>query len=111
MGFDPTILFEGPVDAAVDDELATDLVATLREALSNTARHARASSIDVTLSAGPELVLRVVDNGVGPPTAQTERGKGLHNMEARAERHGGNFSLQPGAAGGTVLEWSVPLSG
>jgi signal transduction histidine kinase len=90
LGFDPTILFEGPVDTAVSDELAGDLVAPLREALSNAAGHAHATAVEVTLTAGTDAVLRVVDNGVGPPRADAARDNGLRNMRARADRHGGH---------------------
>jgi signal transduction histidine kinase len=109
LGFDPTILFEGPVDTVVPDELATDLLATLREALSNVSRHAKASHVDVVVSAGDDLVLRVVDDGVGPPEAAPGRGNGLRNMRTRAEQHGGTAALDPGAPGGSVFEWRIPL--
>ena len=38
--FEPTVLFEGPVDTATPEPVATDMLATLREALSNVAHHA-----------------------------------------------------------------------
>ena len=47
LGFEPRCFFDGPVDSAVDDELAAELLATLREALTNVARHARATSVHV----------------------------------------------------------------
>lgn len=67
LGFEPRVLFDGPIEAGVADELSTELLATLREALSNVARHALASRVDVEALAGVDLVLRVVDNGIGPP--------------------------------------------
>ena len=110
LGFDPAVVFEGPIDAAVGPELAADLMATLREALSNVARHARASRVGVTISVGSELVLRVVDNGVGPPQPGDPRGNGLRNMQARADHHRGQFSLDAAPPQGTALEWRVPLA-
>jgi signal transduction histidine kinase len=86
------------------------MLAVLREALSNTARHARATRVDVIVEVGRDLVLRVSDNGIGigPGT----RRSGLANMAGRAERLGGTLRTTPAdqrAGTGTVLEWRVPL--
>src|SRR5205807_801677 len=81
-GFDPTVVFEGPLDTAVTGELIADLLATIREALSNVARHAKANRAGLTIAVGPELVLRVADDGIGPPRPGDPRGNGLRNMEA-----------------------------
>ncbi len=82
----------------------------LREALSNVARHAAASEVDVHLVAvGRRLTLCVEDNGIGPPDAPGA-GRGLHNMQARAEHLGGTFTLTPRLPSGSRLEWSVPLT-
>ena len=43
LGFEPRCFFDGPVDCGVGGEVAAELLATLREALSNVARHARHS--------------------------------------------------------------------
>jgi signal transduction histidine kinase len=109
LGFDPTVLFDGPVDALVPDALATDLLATLREALSNVARHAGATRVGVELSAGADIALRVIDDGCGIGAADDHDGHGLNNMRARAEHLGGTFHVAPRPGGGTVLEWSAPL--
>lgn len=110
LGFEPKVFFDGEVDTSVPEEVATELLATLREALSNVARHAGASRVDVSLIVNDEVLLRVVDDGVGPPGPDTPRGHGLKNMAARAERHGGRLELRPGPPSGTVLEWRVPKS-
>jgi two-component system, NarL family, sensor histidine kinase DevS len=109
LGFEPTVLFDGPVDSSTPEGLAGDVLATLREALSNVARHARASRADVTLAVDDaELVLRVTDDGVGPPASDQPRGHGLDNMAARAADRGGSFAIRPAGANGTVVEWRVP---
>ena len=109
LGFRPTCVFDGPVDTAVDENLALELLATLREALSNVARHAKATHVEVNLSVRHGVELQVSDDGIGPPSLTAPRGQGLHNMEARAARQGGDFALRAGAPSGTVIVWRVPL--
>ncbi len=110
LGFEPSVGFEGPVDTAVDPEVAAALVPTLQEALSNVARHARATSVAVRVvatSAG-SVNLVVTDDGVGIPEL-VDIGNGLVNMAARATRLGGAFEIErAGGRGGTTLIWQVP---
>jgi len=107
LGFSPAVRFTGPVDTLVDKSSAEHLVAVLREALSNTARHARATSVEVDLAAdSAKVTLTVTDNGVGLPDGG--RRSGLANLREGAEQLGGTFAAGPGPAGGTRLSWSVP---
>src|SRR5262249_53031810 len=110
--------------------------AVVREALSNVARHAKASrtTVDVEVDA-TAVTVRVTDNGIGPPTGDNgfgpptgdngigpptgyvgsaardhaTAGHGLTNLRRRAEGHGGTFRLSRADSGGTVLLWTVPL--
>lgn len=108
LGFEPAVRFEGPVDT-VPPGIGAALLASLREALSNVARHAHASHVVVTLAAvGGQVSLSVADDGVGYRPA-TGGGHGLPNMADRAEALGGEFRLAGRPDGGTLLEWSVPL--
>ncbi len=112
LGFTPRLRIEGPVEHMLDETTRVDLVATLREALANIARHSRATSASVDLVvADNRLSLRVIDNGIGPP-ASTDGvvGNGLRNMAARAASHDGHFVLEAGEDGGAILHWSVPLA-
>ena len=110
LGFEPTVLLDGPIDAALSDDLAADLLATLREAMSNVARHAGASKVDVAVVAGPgRLRVQVADDGIGIQAEPDEGGHGLANMRARAARHGGELEVSSDRARGTVLRWDVPL--
>jgi signal transduction histidine kinase len=108
LGFAPEVLFAG-APGTVSNGLVDDVVAVVREGLTNVARHAGASSASVDLTATPtELVVTVADDGAGctsPPWHS-----GIANLGTRAERRGGRFSVEPGASGGTVLTWGVPLS-
>jgi signal transduction histidine kinase len=110
LGFDASVLLDGPLDTGVDDSVAAELLATLREALSNVARHANASRVDVEVLVAGDVCLRVVDDGNGPPDDDTPRGKGLPNMAARAARLGGTFELRAGQPAGTIMEWRSPRS-
>jgi signal transduction histidine kinase len=107
LGFLPEVTFEGAVDTVIPDDIGRELLATMREALSNVARHAGASHVQVQVKAGSEIVLQVIDDGRGLSDTQ-HRGLGLRNMASRAEALGGRFSLSPREGGGTVAEWAVP---
>lgn len=111
LGFAPRVQFGGPVDTVADHDAADQLLAVLRESLSNTIRHARATAVDITVAAeGSELALRVADDGIGPvPGATSASGFGLRNMQARALALGGTCRVGGNEPRGTVVEWRVPL--
>ncbi|WP_035839209.1 sensor histidine kinase [Kitasatospora azatica] len=108
LGFAPALRMTGLLDVTVPAPLAEDAVAVLEEALSNAARHARATAVEVELAAGSELVVTVTDDGVGLPA--DGRRSGLANLAERAAAHGGSFRAQAREQGGTELVWRVPLS-
>ena len=109
LGFRPELRVDGPIDGAVPDEVRPDLLAVLREALSNAVRHARAGRVEVVVAvADGTLRLSVTDDGIGATTPFDER-SGLANMRQRAERQGGGFAVTPQPDGGTRVEWSVPV--
>ena len=113
LGFRPQVRFNGPIDAVVPDRLVGDLVAVLREALTNAARHAHATMVVVDMTTTVrELVMEVVDDGVG--ITDTSRRSGLANLRERAQCHGGSLLIGPGGTasiqGGTRLRWSIPLA-
>ena len=95
LGFKPSCDIDGPVDSAVDEQVRGHLLLCLREALSNVARHAEASAVDVTISVRRgRLVLQVVDDGVGYQAHDGDRSSGVENMMVRAESLGGAFSIE-----------------
>ncbi len=110
IGVSPQVLFDGPVDT-VPEPVAVELLAVLREALTNVARHAQASHVDVTVEVDREVALVVADDGRGlPADPHPGAGRGLGNMEARATHLGGTLSTSPRAPSGTRLEWRVPTT-
>ena len=108
LGFAPALRLPGRLDELVPEPVAGHLAAVLREALANAARHARATQVSVTVTAGTELTLAVRDNGTGIPAAG--RRSGLANLADRASRLGGTLQARPAPGGGTLLEWRVPLT-
>ena len=118
LGFEPSIAFSGPVDD-IDRDIAEHLIPTLREALSNVAKHAGAQRCDVTVSVSDgHLELTVIDDGVGPaltllPDAAqgSASGQGLKNLNERAATLGGRCDFRPASIEGSLLEWTVPVGG
>jgi signal transduction histidine kinase len=109
LGFDPVCVINGPVEPAVKGAVAGHLVLTLREALSNVARHAHASKVDVEVRvADNELTLDVIDDGVGTFDNRSP-GNGIENMTNRARSLGGTMTLSATREGGTRVLWVVPL--
>lgn len=111
LGFEPAVRFSGPIDAVVGEDVAPGLLATLREALANVARHAGATSAEVEVRVDDHLHLLVADDGVGVGPGDHRGGNGLPNMATRAELLGGSFTLRARPGGGTELAWRVPLGG
>ncbi|GGY67301.1 sensor histidine kinase [Streptomyces omiyaensis] len=117
LGFKPAHRFLGAIDATVGELTGKNLIAALREALSNAFRHAGASRIEVVVDAtvtlpdgSPGVRLTVADDGVGMP--EGGRRSGLRNLARRAESLGGASWCGPGLAedgGGTSVVWEAPL--
>ena len=108
LGFEPVVRFDGPLDSLTNDVIADHVLAVVREALSNIARHAHATSAEVSATAiEGRLVLLVLDDGVGPGDGQG--GRGLDNITTRATKLGGESVLKARPGGGTKLVWEVPL--
>jgi signal transduction histidine kinase len=109
LGFRPTVRVDGPLDLMVTGELAADLVAVAREALSNVVRHANASTVDIEVKVTTDALSLMVDDDGGGLPQQLNRRSGLANLSDRAERHGGAATLTTSPHGGTRLLWRVPL--
>ncbi|MET7514419.1 GAF domain-containing protein [Streptomyces sp. NPDC005480] len=116
LGFKPTHHFAGAVDTLVGELTGKNLIAALREALSNAFRHAEAARIDVVVDANvtlpdgqPGVRLTVADDGVGIP--EGGRRSGLKNLKRRADSLGGDSWYGPGIGedgGGTTVIWQAP---
>jgi signal transduction histidine kinase len=109
LGFAPHVAFAGLLDMRLEDDLMQDVLACVRESLTNVAKHARAKSamVDVSLAADV-LTVTVSDNGVGLRDAP--RTSGTANLRARAEKWHGSFELTPGTSGGTTAIWKAHIT-
>jgi signal transduction histidine kinase len=109
LGFAPALRLGSGLDSRASGELSEQVIAVLREALSNAARHAAATRVDVTVDTDEAGVLTVLvrDNGRG--FGETSRRSGLANLADRAGQLGGKLRVSPADGGGTELEWRVPV--
>src|SRR5208283_3726673 len=94
---------------AVTGRAAVQIYRVLQEALNNVARHSGAKQAWVRLRFLPAaLQLEVEDHGVGSNGKPAKQGIGLVAMRERAELMGGGVAFSTPAAGGTLLQLSVP---
>ena len=109
LGVQLELTWSGPLDTLVDSSLITDVEAVVREALTNVARNAQASTLRVTIGADTDqLTVDVSDDGVG--LRDNRRRSGLANLRNRADSRGGTLTLENQEQGGLRLRWSIPLS-
>ncbi len=98
-------------DAALDGDHSTALFRILQEALTNVARHAEATAVEIRLAAAADrIVLTVTDNGRGiaPDQIADSRSLGLLGMRERARALGGDVVVRVRTGGGTAVEASLP---
>lgn len=98
---------DGPLDTLVPAATATQVLAVVREAVSNTVRHAGATTLTASVRVDGGLTVEVVDDGVGLPDDAPR--SGLRNLARRAAELGGEFRTGRPPSGGTRLVWRVPL--
>ncbi|MFG3496522.1 GAF domain-containing protein [Streptomyces sp. NPDC047928] len=109
LGFPPRLSMEGLLDTDVVPEIADHVMAALSEMLSNAARHAHATRVEVSVQATTkDVVLTVTDNGRGIPAEG--RRSGLNNLAERARSMGGTMEIQAPEDGGSRLVWRAPLT-
>ncbi|MEV5971473.1 GAF domain-containing sensor histidine kinase [Streptomyces sp. NPDC051921] len=109
LGFPPRLSMEGLLDTDVPAQIAEHVMASLTEMLSNAARHAHATRVEVSLQAtSDEVVLTVTDNGRGIPA--DGRRSGLSNLDERARSVGGTLRIEGTDESGSRLVWRAPLT-
>lgn len=100
--------------SALPPEVAIGLFRIFQEALTNVARHARATRVDITLQCqDPMVLMEIKDNGRGiaPENLTAQRSLGLLGMQERANQLGGSLFIRGAPDGGTMVRVKVPLCG
>jgi len=97
------------VEGRLPEPVETAAYYTVSEALTNAAKHARATAADIEVTASDHLLhVRVRDNGRGG--ADFSRGSGLVGLRDRAEALGGHLDLYSPPGAGTTLRITLPLN-
>jgi len=107
----PELEITTPVLSFITPTLGEQLLNIVREALSNSTRHAQASHRWIRLSLAENAIHLIIgDNGVGfSPTRKRRTGHGLRNMAARAKHISANFTLKSASGAGTSVVIDIPL--
>jgi signal transduction histidine kinase len=96
------------VDRRLPEQVETAAYYTISEALTNTAKHARATTADIQIAESDGVLhVRVRDNGRGG--ASFSHGSGLIGLKDRAEALGGHLDLLSPPGAGTTLDIDLPL--
>ena len=86
------------------------LLLIFKEAITNIARHAQATSVSIDLEAeGTRLRLTIRDNGVGFDVVRRYSGHGLENLAARSRAMGAEIEIRSRPGDGSVITLIVPL--
>lgn len=112
MGIDVHLL-SADLGTGLSDRVSTALYRMVQEALTNIARHASATEVEIRIRPRRDrLVLTVSDNGVGFPAdaLQREGSYGLMGMRERAQMLGGSLAVGNSPEGGGLLTVSLPLT-
>jgi signal transduction histidine kinase len=109
LGHQPTLRLGG-ILGNIPNDLGSELLAVLGEAMMNVAKHAQATRTEVSLDVGAEAITLIVrDDGVGMlPSSADSGGLGLRNIRERASRLGGQAVFAVGETRGTQVRWVVP---
>jgi two-component system sensor histidine kinase UhpB len=99
-------------DLGLDPDCATAIFRISQEALTNVARHARATAVGISLGIqSGALFLKISDNGKGivKDEIYAPSSLGLMGMRERIRTFGGNLELSGGPDKGTELTVAIPL--
>jgi signal transduction histidine kinase len=103
-GLQPVLRIQDAVEE-LPPELVNDVVAVVRELVTNVVRHAKASRLTVAIAVATEVAVTVTDDGCGLPPITVR--SGLANLDDRAGRRGGRMTVSSDPSG-TEVCWQVP---
>jgi signal transduction histidine kinase len=105
----PTIHFRADIARSLPTAVEQGAYLVVLEALNNVVGHAHAKHCEVAVAlASGELVLQVVDDGVGLGQPYVS-GIGITSMRSRVQALGGAFDLSAAPGGGTLLQARIPV--
>lgn len=108
----PRLRVTSGIDARVPSGLVPDLLQVVREALSNCAKHASASSVEISATVVQNRIEVVVtDDGTGFSPGGPGVGRGLENMHERASVIDGSLEVETQPGEGTTVRLQVPMAG
>jgi signal transduction histidine kinase len=134
LGFSVKVRIDGLIDAGMPAAAEDDLIAVVRESLTNVAKHAGATRAELVVeNDGTQMRVYVHDDGCGIPIDSVDDseqmaghgrdgGLGLGNLTTRAQAHGGSFTIESAvdrydtaeswtqAGWVTRLSWTIPLT-
>ncbi len=98
--------------APILPEVRHNIFLAFKEAVNNVVKHAHATEARVKLSSEPEqFILSITDNGRGLGDISGKKLRnGMKNMRKRLTDVQGEFTIEPGANGGTVVQLKVPIA-
>ena len=105
-----TVHFSDEVQSTIAADAKGHVIQIVREILSNVARHAQASEVEIACAIrdGDTIVITIEDDGVGFDPNTVVRGHGLTNIEDRARSLGGRIAIAPRTPTGSVHTLIIP---
>jgi signal transduction histidine kinase len=108
----PELVLEHVGDARLDATRCDDVLRIAQEAVSNALRHAQATTVQVDLECGSDLLHLVVEDdgrGLGGSSVHRGGGVGFRSMRERADRLEAQLTVRERHGGGTVVDLRCPL--
>src|SRR5690349_18900333 len=94
-------------DHSVSGEFRRNIYLSVKEALHNIVKHARAHHVSIKMEAGHDLVVSISDDGIGYTKSDNHHGNGLINMKQRMKNINGRFEME--VANGTTIRLTAPI--
>jgi PAS domain S-box-containing protein len=100
-------------DIHVGEDVATTIFRIIQESLTNVARHAQASAVDILLEQTPDFIrLEINDNGRGFVRHGSDgMGFGIIGMRERVQELGGSLLIESGSGRGSRIIFTIPHAG
>ncbi|MGH8757067.1 MAG: histidine kinase, partial [Burkholderiales bacterium] len=116
----PSIVFTLSIETGLEgfgEALNITLYRLVQEALTNVAKHAQASNVNIVLNrpvpdgSGTDcILLSICDDGVGVDLRERKLGLGIVGMRERVEALGGRFEIDSASGCGLCLRAAIPIA-